>query len=631
MARRPVWSFDIETTDWDRERCAVAISEAGDVERWSGPGCLERLAEHMDAVRGTFVAHAAGIFDTLLVTRARPRPWRELVMSGAAVLCAKDGALKVRDSFRWWLSGLRKVGDYLQAQDDARAERGEARRGPPGSWRKLEVDRSRIEDLTDDEALTYCESDTRILGEGVQTARAYLEERGASSAWTAGGSALALLEVLEPASWHLLGRLALDVGTAIAAGACVRGARTERWAHGEVSPVYVYDLKSAYPAAYATREIGIGARHIEGDANGRRVRGAVWRVRWRWPWRDRLPPVLDAITGCGAGWCEAWCVQEEIDLLDAAGVEWRRLEGWAPRLHAPIGQVFAADLYAEKERGSFFGKVFLNSLHGKFSESPIKECWTLERPADSACYAGRAPEQIGGYWRSWQLSHDKRGRVARHIQPLAAAHILGRTRAVLARTLQAVIAAGGRVFYSDTDSIHCDLSPSRFPVATGKALGAWGYEGGPYRGIYVAPKAYLLLDAAGGVVKGALKGMPLADLKDGVCTGGRFEAPRYRGARGKERGADLREQMFRDALVGPVQVEKEALASWATGLRRIEGVGHKATTVRTLQKVERGKTFGHRPDAWSYLAPVEKMLPGASDPLSWDVDAEPVDDLFSWG
>ena len=248
-ARRPVWGFDLETVEWDQERCAVAISEHGDVERWSGPGCLERCAEHMDRVRGTFVAHAAGIFDTLLITRARPRPWRELIMSGPAVLCAKDGSLKVRDSFRWWLAGLAKVGKYLQAQDDARAERGELRRAAPGAWLKKDVDRARIQDLSDDDALAYCESDVAILMGGIRAALEYLAERGASPAWTAGGSALALLEVLEPASWFLLQRHALDVDTAIAAGSCVRGARTERWAHGEIAPVYVYDLKSAYPAS----------------------------------------------------------------------------------------------------------------------------------------------------------------------------------------------------------------------------------------------------------------------------------------------------------------------------------------------------------------------------------------------
>lgn len=639
-ARRPVWAFDIEAVDWDQERCAVAISEHGDVERFSGPGCLERLAEHMDTVRGTFVAHAAGIYDTLMVTRARSRPWQELVMSGSAVLCAKDGSLKVRDSFRWWLSGLRKVGEYLQKQDDARGAMGALRLAAPGAWLKKDVDRARIDELSDDETLAYCESDTEILMGGIRASRDYLSERGAPVAWTAGGSALALLQTLEPASWHALGKHQLDVETAIAAGACVRGARVERWALGEVGPVYVYDLKSAYPSAYAGRALPLGARHIDGDGGGRRIEGASWRVRWRWPWRDRIPPVLDQLTGCGAGWCEAWCVQDEIDLLDAAGVEHRRIEGWAPRTMKPIGQLFAHDLYAEKERGSFFGKVFLNSLHGKFSESPIKECWTLAKPDPSICYGTRGPEQVGGYWRFWSLSVDKRGMVPRHLQPLAAAQILGRTRATLARSIAAVVAAGGRVFYTDTDCIHTDLPPERMPFATGeKTMGAWGIEGGPYRGIYVAPKAYLLLDAEGRAVKGALKGMPLADLKDAArvdaASDARYTVPRYRGARGKERGADLRLEAFHGALAGPVQIEKESLASWATGCRRIEGVGHKALQVRTLQAFERAKRFqpDGPPDSWAYLAPVEKLglLRTGEDGLIEDPEAAPVDDLFGWG
>lgn len=632
-SRRPVWAYDLETVEWDQERAAVAVSEHGDVERWSGPRCIARLSEHMDKVRGTFVAHAGGIFDTLLVTRERARPWREVVMSGSAVLCAKDGSLKLRDSIRWWLAGLRKVGDYLQKQDDARAAAGTLRLAAPGAWKKLEVDRARIEDLTDDECLRYCESDTRILMGGIRAAREYLAERDAKVAWTAGASALSLLEALEPASWHLLGRHQLATSTAIAAAACVRGARVEVWARGEVAPVYVYDLKSAYPSSYADEPVGLGARHIEGEGRGRLERGAVWRVRWRWPWRDRIPPVVDQTSGCGAGWCEAWCVEDEIELLDAAGVEWRRIEGWAPHTMAPVGQVFARELYAEKERGSFFGKVFLNSLHGKFSESPVKEAWEHEKPDAGRCYGAKGPEQIGDYWRFYTLSEDKRGRVPRHVQPLAAAHILGRTRATLARAIAAVVAAGGRVFYCDTDSIHCDLSPERFPAPLGKTLGAWGFEGGPYRGIYVAPKAYLLLDDSG-PVKGALKGMPLGDLKDAVQSDGHlasYSVPRFRAARGKERGTDYREAAFRAALEGRAEIEKQSLASWATGVRRVEGVGHKATLVRTLQPHDRGKRFGTAPDAWSYQAPVEAMGFGG-DPMTADLSTpaqSEVDDFFA--
>ena len=369
----PAWTWDIEATEWDQARCVVVKSTAGDVERFAGPDCLRRISDVMDKAGGQWIAHAGGIYDTLLLSNVR-EPWDELIMSGAAVLCARKGRLRVRDSFRWWLAGLGKVGQYLERLESEKPHR----EHPPGYWLKKDVDRSRIAELSDADVLDYCESDTTILLGGVVAARDYMAGNGAKPAWTAGASALSLLETLEPASWRLLDRHALTLADAIAAGDVVRGARVENWARGTVDGVWCYDFKSAYPAAYAFRELPVGARRAPADTDHP---GAVVRVRWFWPHRDRIPPVLDDVTGAGAGWCSAWCVPDELDLLRTEGAQHiERLEAWAPALMAPIGQVFARRLYMEKERGSFFGKVFLNSLHGKFSESPIKDFWRLKRP-----------------------------------------------------------------------------------------------------------------------------------------------------------------------------------------------------------------------------------------------------------
>jgi hypothetical protein len=607
--KRKLWAWDIESVNWDEVRCVVAVSDDGDVERWSGPHALEACDRFMRAVGGTWCAHAGGIYDTLLLSNVRPQPWRELIMSGAAVLCATDRALKVRDTFRWWLSSLAKVGAYVDKV-----------RGGTGEWRKRDVDRSRIDQLSDSETLAYCEHDCRLLLEGVRLARSYMEERGARPAWTAGASALSLLETLEPASWELLRRHQLPHETATAAGACVRGARVECFARGRIDRVFSYDLKSAYPAAYTLGgPVGIGAEPLAaGDADRP---GAVWRCRWEWPWRDRLPPALDALTGAGHGRCEAWLVPEERAAFEAAGVLLRRLEGWAPVTIAPIGQTFARTLYAEKEAGSFFGKCYLNSLHGKFSESPIKETWTRDHPAQ---YYGPKPEQIGGYWRYLTLSADRRGLVPRHVQPLSAAQILGRTRARIWSIMDAITRAGGRVYYSDTDSVHCSLSPDQMPVPLGGSLGELAYEGGPFVGYYVAPKAYLLCDpTTGRALKGALKGMPLQALADGVQVAGAAydddgvgsgaafwssaATPRYRGARGQEKGSDMRVDVFKHALSTPggVQVEKEGLPSWTQGARAKLG-WRRATQIRTLQPVN-GPRRWQSADSWEYLSPSEYL------------------------
>lgn len=633
-----MWGFDLEAEAWDRVTCGAFVSDQGDVEVFQGehPTVIEQVADFQQKTKGTHVAHAAGIYDTLLVSQAREEPWDEVVMSGSAVLCAKAGSLRVRDSFRWWLASLKKVGQYLEQLDDEREARGEPRRGHKGEWLKKEVDRKRIHLLTPEENRAYCVSDTRIVVEGVCAAQEYLEKRGARRAWTAGASALAMLQALEPASVGLLRRLALRFEDAVGAAECVRGARVETWALGRVPVVYSYDFKSAYPSAYMSKPIGIGARHLQhGDDDG--APGSVWRCRWFWPWRDKIPPVLDQRTGAGAGWCEAWCIPEELELLESfVGVQ--RIEGWAPETMAPIGQVFGRELFAEKERGSFFAKVFLNSLHGKFSESPVKEAWTLAKPDD---YYGPAPVKVGDYWRCLQATVDKRGKTPAHLQPIAAAHILGRTRVKLWKAIDFLVRAGWEVYYCDTDSVHTNCPPDRMPFATGTGLGWLAFEGGPFEGWYLGPKAYALCDpSTGQAVKGACKGVPWGGLKDGVREGTTLYGHTYREARGEEKGEDLRVELFREALrdVGGAKVKKEGIATWAQGLRLRQGWQRYSVT-RTIAPHERGKTFAESelPNVWAYQSPAELLAKRGAGSLAldpWESDDHPapeIDDFFQTG
>ncbi len=633
-----MWGFDLEAEAWDQVTCGAFVSDQGDVEVFQGahPTVIEQVADFQSRVKGTHVAHAAGIYDTLLVTQAREDPWDDVVMSGSAVLTAKAGSLRVRDSFRWWLASLRKVGQYLEQLDDEREARGEARRGAKGEWLKKEVDRRRIHQLTPQETRDYCVSDTRIVVEGTAAAQAFLEAKGARRAWTAGSSALALLEALEPAAVALLRVMALDFDDAVGAAECVRGARVETWALGRVPVVYSYDFKSAYPSAYMSKPIGVGAVHLaHGDDDGHA--GAVWRVRWYWPWRDRIPPVLDQRTGAGAGWCEAWVIPEELELLEAfVGVQ--RIEGWAPKTMAPIGQRFGRELFAEKERGSFFAKVFLNSLHGKFSESPVKEAWKSgEKPTD---YYGPPPTLVGDYWRFLTQSVDKRGRTPPHLQPLAAAHILGRTRVKLWKAIDALTRAGWEVYYCDTDSVHTNCPPGRMPFQTGTGLGWLAFEGGPYEGWYVGPKAYALCDGSGRAVKGACKGVPWGGLKDGIREGSTLFGHTYREARGDEKGEDLRVELFREALadVGGAKVRKEGIATWAQGLR-LRGGWQRYSVTRTIAPHERGKVFADSdaPNVWAYQSPSE-LLNGRGVDLAlnpWeeaeDHPTPEIDDFFATG
>jgi hypothetical protein len=607
-----MWAWDIEATDWDRVVCCTAVSSGGDVERFYGPDSLARLSTVMDQAKGTWGAHAGGIYDTLLLLNEREEPFKELVLSGTAVLTAKDGALAVRDTFRWWLAGLASVG---KAIDKAATAEGSA---PPGYWLKKEVDRTRIHDLTADETIAYCEHDSRILLEGMRRALAYLESQNARPSWTAGASALNLLAAIEPEAWRLLDRFRLDFETAVEARNAVRGARVESFAAGRVSPVFVYDFKSAYPSAYLAGPIPIGCRPARAsDAV------AVWRCRWRWPWRERLPPVLDQATNAGAGWCEAWCVSEEIEDLERAGAVVDRLQGFAGETVQAVGQDFARRLYDQKEAGSFFAKVFLNGLAGKYSENPVREKWTsIGRPVN---WYGPEPVLRGQYWHCHEQNVDKHGKTPRHLQPLAAATILGRARSKLYRALAAVIAAGGRIFYSDTDSIHCDRTPEQMAAIAastgafrlGQSLGELNPEGGPYEGVYLGPKAYCLLDASGVAQKGALKGVPWNALRNGTEVDGVFQE-----ARGPD-GRDTRREVFDRALKnGTARIAKAGISSFVSGLKRPAGWG-RAELVRTIRPYEKTKATAPNSADWAYRTPAEVAVMTPREELEELAEYEP--------
>lgn len=586
MAPR-IWGFDFETRKWDKAVCAVAISDKGDEQVFTGLNSIQQMEAFSRKAGGTWVAHAGGRFDLLLMHNYRTRPFDELILSGTTVLTAKEGKrLIYRDSYPWWLASLKKVGEAVGLE-------------------KLDVDRSRIEELTEKESVDYCRRDTQIELLGVLASRKFLQDSGARAKWTAGGCALSMLQALEAPSWDLLERYAIPFDKVIAPLSTIRGGRTEGWFRGEAHTVYTYDFKSSYPARYFDEPVGIGIRQAyPSDEIG------VWRCRWTWPWRDRIPPALDEWTQAGAGNCEAWLHTVEIEAFERAGVAVKRFEGYAPLLSAPIGQVFARTMFKQKEaeKGAvkFCSKVWLNSLHGKYGEHPIKEMFGSTKPTRYEEGSLKYYDE-SGYYRWSERHYDLvTGLCSPWTQPIAGGQITARARVALWDVIHALQTAGWDVYYCDTDSIHTNCPPHKMPVSLGSSLGQLALEGvgekgkggPPYRGLYVAPKAYLLIShKTGRAEKGALKGAPLKDLADGVIQHGVF-----RGARGTEKGRDLQIEFFERALRGDAQIAKGGITTFASGLRKAEWLNRPMT--RTIRPVGRNKRFGSR-GAWRYLTPAE--------------------------
>jgi hypothetical protein len=619
-AGRRRWGWDVEASDplrpWDGATLAVVKSEEGDCERFVGPDCLERVAAHMQKARGTYFAHYGGGYDVpLLLNHWRPK---RLVLSGSNILIAEDAHdLKLRDTFPWWLSSLAKVGQAVGVH-------------------KLDVDRAQMERLSLDEQVKYCEQDVDVLLAGVGAASDFLTARGAQQAFTAGQSAASLVRALEPGSWKALQRNRCDVDdvmTMLNSGA-VRGGRVECGARGVVEGVHVYDIKSSYPARYAHRDVGVGLRVATPDDTV-----GVWRCRWRWTDRRRVPPALDARTMCGVGDCEAWLIDDEIAAFESCGVAVERLEGWAAKEVIPIGQSFAAEMFACKEGAGperFCAKVFLNSWHGKATMSPLQEQFTAWYPKSYWGPGGPpqlVPEGPNATWNRYlTLDADREGLLKPYQQPITGTLILGRARVAIWEIDDALHKAGWPVLYNDTDSVMTTCPPELMPWKLGNQLGELAHEGGPYVGYFLGPKAYCLTDPTTGQVKKcALKGIPHRSYTDGVVDPDGL----FREARGVERvrgngvfarkgpGRDTRVQLFERAL-GPHGAARALKDGLSTFLRGVQGVGDRgpgvwcrSPVIRTVRPSGRGKVHVSETE-YEYLATVEvgcaRLLQSLPDP-----------------
>jgi hypothetical protein len=611
--KRDLWAFDFETTDWDVPLAACAVSQAGEVVQYFCPDCIVKMVAHMKHARGTYLAHYGGGFDIPLALNHHK--FRKVILSGSNVLIAEDKHnLTVRDTYPWFLNSLANIGKALGYEKD------------------ISIDRGNLAAYTQKEILDYCTRDCRVVMHAAEGALSFLKEHDAAERWTAGSSAMSLMRALEPGSWAAMRAHRCDVDLLREAleNGVATGGRTESPARGYRKRVYAYDIKSSYPSRYANRPLGIGLRRAT-----RADKVGVWRCRWVWPDRFKFPPALDKATHAGVGPCEGWLTDEEIECFERCGVPVNRFEGYAPITTINLGQLFVQVMYAEKERGSYYAKVWLNSAHGKWAEHPLKDCYTLFRPSTFWEPGGIDPE--GPYWHWSEIKVDEDGKAPVHCHPIAAAQVMARARIGLWECWKALQDAGWEVYYGDTDSVHTNCPPEHFPLPLGKLLGQWSFEGGPYEGYYLGPKAYLLIDENGVPQKSALKGVPLRSYVNAIeaqdergtyIREAKRAAPERPGpantvlpAREAEPGRDLRKHVFMQALDGGARCYKDSVTSFLRGIHGVDDLKkpkderekqpvkwQRVEVIRTIRPCGRGKAFERDGEGWCYLSTLEMAM-----------------------
>lgn len=178
-------------------------------------------------------------------------------------------------------------------------------------------------------------------------------------------------------------------------------------------------------------------------------------------------------------------------------------------------KAFAEDLYGKRAKSEgyqrYLYKILLNSLYGKFGESPFKEKWhvnpnqkTLRRlsPIGDDGKPDMSNMLMPGVWRDAvevRLEHEHvalSAAITAHSRRALYLHMVGRNPA-----------------YCDTDGF---AIPNRFTLATGKGLGELKLEKRVASADFISPKIYRLRMDDGRLVHKA-KGFSLGNPCDKEC------------------------------------------------------------------------------------------------------------------
>jgi hypothetical protein len=176
-------------------------------------------------------------------------------------------------------------------------------------------------------------------------------------------------------------------------------------------------------------------------------------------------------------------------------------------------EAYARDLYERRKRSTtefekMLYKLLLNSLYGKFGESPLKQA-AYFHPPDTA---GMNLVMPGVY-----LAEEMQEIAHEHV-PIST-HITAFARRTLYRFNKLCLDLGGKIYYNDTDSCVTTISPDRFDKnyewipgkkgILGKELGQMKHEYHVRGGQFVAPKIYMLdaddMDTVGKLLAGGMK------------------------------------------------------------------------------------------------------------------------------
>lgn len=527
----PIAVYDIEAINWTDVQVVCHLDELGN--RKSFRGVQEYLTWLLESFDGDAVwAHFGSGYDNrFLIEEAQA--WHgtsfKAIMSGGLPIIfilendgftrpsAKTGRdrprqVKLLDSFRLLPTSLASVGKSL---------------GHP----KMEVDRSRIEQLTFAEQEAYCFDDCEILLAGLQRFRDTIMAQDGSYSPTSASIASNFIrsdttikwkEFFEPSSNYLR-----YSGESFAAGlpgsvpgmlqadefseGAYYGGRCEVFRRGCCDgPLYYYDIASAYPWAMKQKlPLYFRGFHPGADWNDQ---PALEKILTTSGISDAfvdipegafdIPPLPVRLTNGKVVFAEGkfrgrWTNVELLHLFKVGKKRGVRITitSWCRFKEVAFARPFVDMFYAlrktAKEQGdecqSMIYKILLNSCYGKLAQQLEQSCYVFGPAYDFLCEAaeeeGRLkPCPMPGMH---EIVEETPGPF-RHVA--AGAYVTALARLKLIQGIEKAVNLGARIYYCDTDSIIIDRQIPAWNKS--KDLGSWELEHTITEAEFLCPKVY---------------------------------------------------------------------------------------------------------------------------------------------
>lgn len=510
----PIAVYDLEAENWNEIVLCCHVDELGN--RVHFPNVSQYIDWLFSRFEGQHVwAHAGGRYDhRFLIPELDRRGWdfRAALSGGTIVLMtASYGGKKMffADSFRLMPSALKAIGKTIGLE-------------------KLDVDRSNMQKLSFDEQLEYCFRDCDIVLKGLQYMRDALTTVNADFAFTLASVASRWVRRSPSIDFNRFyrpkeGKLVYDPQMEQADEWCMPayfGGRCEVFKMGQIKgPVYYYDIVSSYPCSmqfelplYFRGFFPPPERLTPSDIERYLSYPGITEATVKIP-KCYIGPLCVPLNGrltFPYGQVRGRWTNLELMAAYKRGVEviphgQARFEG-VPFLRNFVDTFYKLRKAAKEAKDPFRTyayKILLNSLYGKLVEtldrsSYVTSRWEIERAkkAGATILSTKVP---GVYC----VQSQEEGPF-RHVA--AGAYVTAYSRLRLLEGLEAARAAGGDIYYCDTDSIMTNV---RLDHMEGKELGQWQHEHTFSDVEIVLPKVYRATDAETGKALYRCKGVPI--------------------------------------------------------------------------------------------------------------------------